>query len=346
MQYFPLFFYFLFALFHYYHISFPYGFSYAALTTSMCFMMHSMLFFWHRYELPAVFLGRVNPDHFRAGGGYNHNTPVPSPPMTRILPSNGRQNLLDDETVRWQDMSSPVASPPPAPLPNFERLHFGRTHSFTTFAPGRLSRNSSNNGMYNRGDEDDEGSYMYFMGGEVVIPRHQNDHSSNSTSDSTRLRATSPYNTASEYVPSPTNPTLRVESTASSLSLSSDTAVPGPTYNSESSRLRRERFVNELEPVVASAISMDDESELHRTYDVTPDSASQGSGNPTTNLLDEHMMGDDPYFGENNSSALQVILSALEDIDSTSNHSQNRIDTTGTGIVDGGSSTHDQSIFR
>ena len=307
----------------------------------MCFMMHSMLFFWHRYELPAVFLGLVNPDHFRAGGGHS-NTPIPSPPIARVLSSNDSQNRIDDEAVSWQDTSSPVASPPPAPLPNFERLQFGRTLSFASFAPGRLSRNSSNNGMYNRGDEDDEGSYMYFMGGEVVIPRHRSDHGSNSNSDNSRQRATSPYNTASEYVPAPTNSTLRLESAASSLSLSSDTALSGPVGNSESSRHRRERFVNELEPVVASAVSMDDESVLHRTYDISPDSASQGSGNPASNLLDENIVGDDPYIEENNSSSLQVILSALESIDSTSTHTQHRNDA----IIDGGLSTHDQSIFR
>ena len=341
MQYFPLFFYFLFALFHYYHISFPYGFSYAALTTSMCFMMHSMLFFWHRYELPAVFLGRVNPDHLRAGAGIHNNTPIPSPPMARVLPFNDSQNALD-ETMGWPETSSSVASSPhPAPLPNFERLHVGRTHSFTTFASGRLSRNSSNNAMYNRGDEDDEGSYMYFMGGEVVIPRHHGDQSNNN-SEHSRQRATSPYNTTSEYVPAPTNPALRVESAASSLSLSSDAAAVGSLANSESSRSRRERFVNELEPVVASAISMDDDSELQQTHDVSPDSVSQASSHPPVNLLGDPRTGEDPYVGENNSSALQAILSALDDIDSSSStHSQNRND-----VIEGVSLTRDPSIFR
>jgi hypothetical protein len=28
--------------------------SYTALASTLCFMVHSMLFFWHRYELPAV----------------------------------------------------------------------------------------------------------------------------------------------------------------------------------------------------------------------------------------------------------------------------------------------------
>jgi hypothetical protein len=173
--------------------------------------------------------------------------------------------------------------------------------------------------MYNRGDEDDEGSYMYFMGGEVVIPRHQDDQSNNN-SEHSRQRSTSPYNTNSEYVPAPTHPTSRVESVASSLSADAVGSGAGFVVHSDSSRSsRRGRFVNELEPVVASAISRDDDSDLHRTYDVTPDSASHGSNQPPISLLDEQITDDDdPYVGEGNSSALQAILSALDDRDSVS----------------------------
>jgi len=54
MQYFPAVFFLLFLLFHIYFFSFPFGFSYTALTSTSCFIFHSMLFFWNRYELPAV----------------------------------------------------------------------------------------------------------------------------------------------------------------------------------------------------------------------------------------------------------------------------------------------------
>jgi hypothetical protein len=59
IQYFPRTFFLLFAAFHFYYFSFPHGFAYAALTTAILFMVHSMLFFWHRYELPAVCRGQV-----------------------------------------------------------------------------------------------------------------------------------------------------------------------------------------------------------------------------------------------------------------------------------------------
>jgi hypothetical protein len=359
IKYFPLFFFLLFALFHYYHISFPYGFSYAALTTSMCFMMHSMLFFWHRYELPAVFLGHVNPVHFRAVSGYSNNnnsghnvSPTPSPPPPplplRVVPSSvqfvDEQNNVDDETISQQAPTSNVVStadPTAAPVPNFERLNVGRTQSFNTFASGRLSRNSSNNGMYHRGDdEDDESSYIYFMGGEVVIPpqhhhRSHHEHSSNNSnnnSEHSRPRATSPYNTNSEYVPPPTHPTSRLESASSSLSLSSSIAAVGSVTNSESSRSRRERFVNELEPVVASAISMDDDVSHNNVHDVTPDTASQSS-NPHDHL---------PYPEGNNSSTLQVIVNVMGNVNITNSR---HVDDTDDDNINGSINQVD-SIFR
>lgn len=40
-----------FTLFHVYFFSFPFGFSYVALVTTVLFLQHSMLFFWNRYEV-------------------------------------------------------------------------------------------------------------------------------------------------------------------------------------------------------------------------------------------------------------------------------------------------------
>lgn len=39
-----------FTLFHVYFFSFPFGFSYLALVTTVLFLQHSMLFFWNTYE--------------------------------------------------------------------------------------------------------------------------------------------------------------------------------------------------------------------------------------------------------------------------------------------------------
>jgi len=44
----PRVFFFHFTLFHIYFFSFPFGFSYLALITTVLFLTHSMLFFWNR----------------------------------------------------------------------------------------------------------------------------------------------------------------------------------------------------------------------------------------------------------------------------------------------------------
>ena len=83
IHFFPRMFFLLFSIFHFYNFSFPFGFSYAALATSMCFMMHSMLFFWHRYELPAVALGRITPERPRQGMSSPPPSPTSSTPSVR-----------------------------------------------------------------------------------------------------------------------------------------------------------------------------------------------------------------------------------------------------------------------
>jgi hypothetical protein len=135
----------LFAVFHFYVFSFPAGFGYSAFATSMCFMMHSMLFFWHRYELPAVALGRVTPEHPRQGSA------VPSP-----VPSTTPSVQSDDHGR----VPAAVLRP---------RGSVMRNASFGTAASAdHMSRQGSSLGMIGG---DDDGSYVYFMDGEVVVHR-------------------------------------------------------------------------------------------------------------------------------------------------------------------------------
>ena len=54
LQYFPRVFFLMFTLFNIYFFSFPVGFSYLCLLTTVLFVQHSMLFFWNRYEVPAL----------------------------------------------------------------------------------------------------------------------------------------------------------------------------------------------------------------------------------------------------------------------------------------------------
>ncbi|XP_054778919.1 membralin-like protein At1g60995 [Prosopis cineraria] len=54
MKFFPRFFLMYFLVFHIYFFSYAYGFSYLALSTTAFFMQHLILYFWNRFELPAL----------------------------------------------------------------------------------------------------------------------------------------------------------------------------------------------------------------------------------------------------------------------------------------------------
>ncbi|KAI5448596.1 hypothetical protein KIW84_015849 [Lathyrus oleraceus] len=54
MKFFPRFFLLYFLVFHIYFFSYAYGFSYLALSTTAAFMTHLILYFWNRFEVPAL----------------------------------------------------------------------------------------------------------------------------------------------------------------------------------------------------------------------------------------------------------------------------------------------------
>ncbi|XP_055835167.1 membralin-like protein At1g60995 isoform X2 [Solanum dulcamara] len=54
MKYFPRFFLLYFLVFHIYFFSYSYGFCYLALSTTAAFMQHLILYFWNRFEVPAL----------------------------------------------------------------------------------------------------------------------------------------------------------------------------------------------------------------------------------------------------------------------------------------------------
>lgn len=54
MKFFPRFFLLYFLVFHIYFFSYTYGFSYLALSTTAAFMQHLILYFWNRFEIPAL----------------------------------------------------------------------------------------------------------------------------------------------------------------------------------------------------------------------------------------------------------------------------------------------------
>ena len=110
LHFFPRIFFLLFSLFHFYLFSFPFGFRHTALACTALFMVHSMLFFWHRFELPAVALGRVSVEqprmrpspphhhHQHPSSSTSSSSSSPWPIDTNIPPPLRREPLADNPT--------------------------------------------------------------------------------------------------------------------------------------------------------------------------------------------------------------------------------------------------------
>lgn len=106
-------------------------------------MLHNMLFFWHRYELPAVCLGQVTPEHPRQ----DLFSSAPPPEA--------------EEATETTAVADEMPSPRPTERPTPRNLSFG------TVASDRLSRASSSAGLFGR-DEDDASAF-YGVNGEVIV---------------------------------------------------------------------------------------------------------------------------------------------------------------------------------
>jgi len=162
MQFFPKIFFLLFTLFHVYFFSCPFGFSYMALASTACFMIHSMLFFWHRYELPAVAHGLVTINNPRMGLSSTITTTAESDvPIVPFMPEN-----LNEEQPQG-DSQNRLHLPPRNP---FVLHQGGQSHpSMSSLGRNSTSRPPSSTGLFFQGDDDGDGSesYMYFMNGEV-----------------------------------------------------------------------------------------------------------------------------------------------------------------------------------
>ena len=155
---FPRVFFLWFTLHHAYYFSCPFGFSYASMLSSVLFLLHSMLFFYNRYELPAVLNGQ----------GAERIHVATAAHRSDLLPS------IDALTPDSERRSGPALLPRPL---NRERNH----PSITSLASSSLGRGSVAGGLnilFNGGgphDEDgDDSSYMVFMSGEVVGRRDRN----------------------------------------------------------------------------------------------------------------------------------------------------------------------------
>jgi Tumour-associated protein len=148
LRFLPPIFFLLFLAFHIYIFSCPHGFSYAALFSTALFLLHSMLFFWNRYELNAVARGYVSQSNPRM----DRDRSVPIRPMipnldgteqeVRTLGPRPHQHAFSTSSLRTGDQGD------------------GRG--------GSTSRHSS--GLFQL-DTDDEDSCLYMLNGEIVYQR-------------------------------------------------------------------------------------------------------------------------------------------------------------------------------
>jgi hypothetical protein len=66
IRFFPSIYFSYFCAFHIYFFSFPYGFTYVALATTVLFILHAMMYFYNVYEIPAFEDGTINAVNPRA----------------------------------------------------------------------------------------------------------------------------------------------------------------------------------------------------------------------------------------------------------------------------------------
>lgn len=192
---FPRAFFLLFCLVHFYLFSFPFGFAYVAMGMIVCFMLQCVTFFWNRYEVPAVALGRVSVDHRSRVDYPSHATHAGSTAVAAVL--GGRNELTRSASRAYSPVRRSTEPILRASLqPQYQQQPIHHTYSQSTFSQGRMSRASSEAIFQRSGDADDESeseSCLYFLGGEVVIRRgddhrlHNSNNSGESTSDSNQM---------------------------------------------------------------------------------------------------------------------------------------------------------------
>ena len=126
MQFFPKIFFLLFLLFHVYLFSCPLGFTYFALATTVMLWIHSVMFFWNRYELPAMAHGLVTQERPRMVG------PSYIQPTTNNATATTNNHSIPSTTTTTTVTTSSNSPGPVMPVLESHQRPNGNTN--TTFA--------------------------------------------------------------------------------------------------------------------------------------------------------------------------------------------------------------------
>lgn len=166
-----------------YFFSCPIGFTYASLASTSLFLIHTMLFFLNRYELPAINARLVTPEIPRMRDmdvGQRPPTPPPIQSLWNQLPqvpdlSSRDNNRTTANTYPTDQLSSSTARPPAqhASLPqnsmrNYVLAASTSIQSIRSLASMQsLAGRASPNWLYASGGadaEEDEDSFMAYVG--------------------------------------------------------------------------------------------------------------------------------------------------------------------------------------
>ncbi|KAK1308195.1 hypothetical protein QJS10_CPA09g00971 [Acorus calamus] len=111
MQFFPRFFLLYFLMFHIYFFSYSYGFSYLAFSTTAAFMQHLILYFWNRFEVPALQRFMQNRNQLQQQSGVHITSSTILTSTLHIARVNVRTSNANNELVPGEDLrSSPGAT--------------------------------------------------------------------------------------------------------------------------------------------------------------------------------------------------------------------------------------------
>jgi len=176
MHFFPRVFFLYFTLFHVYFFSCPIGFTYASLGSTALFLVHTMLFFFNRYELPAMHAGLVTSEMPRMIRMREANVGA-TQPVQLVRSTN--------DLLRFPDLTNPTEPPELSfinPSDQYASTHQNAMRSYVAAASTSLQSirslasmaslqsladRASPNWLYTGGvigNEEDDDSYEAYIG--------------------------------------------------------------------------------------------------------------------------------------------------------------------------------------
>ncbi|WOL12261.1 hypothetical protein Cni_G21027 [Canna indica] len=147
MQFFPRFFLLYFLVFHIYFFSYPYGFSYLAFSATAAFMQHLILYFWNRFEVPALqrFI-RTRAQLQQQTGVQITSSTIYTSTLHIARLSMPNRNAVDNEISTGAETSARSnisgGTDPLGALGNIEPREVSNLNSHQTTAPGTSLLNS------------------------------------------------------------------------------------------------------------------------------------------------------------------------------------------------------------